>query len=183
MNRSILAAAAIALTLVAVAGAQRVPPVPRPPAAPPGPPRPEDGSAAPDGYAPIPAWLGQTRAPRPEQIAAYQIETVAEGLTAAFSLHFLPDGRLIVGERGGRIKIVGKDGTISAPLDGLPPTLWARGSQGLYDVLPDRAFATTRAIYLTYTVLPGGANPAALPRSPGEVVVARATLSSDDRRL
>ena len=38
--------------------------IPRPPAQPPGPPNPEAGSAAPDGYAPIPEWLGQTRAPR-----------------------------------------------------------------------------------------------------------------------
>src|SRR4029077_15286353 len=50
-----------------------------PPAPPPGPARPEDGSAAPDGYAPIPQWLGQTRAPHPAKVAAYDVETVAEG--------------------------------------------------------------------------------------------------------
>ena len=70
-------------------------PVPRPPARAPGPPRPEDGSAAPDGYAPIPEWLGQTRAPRPEKTAAYAVETVAEGLAGAFCFDFLPDGRMI----------------------------------------------------------------------------------------
>jgi glucose/arabinose dehydrogenase len=158
-----------------------VPPVPRPPAQT-GPPKPEDGSAAPDGYAPIPQWLGQTRAPHPAKNAAYRIDTVAEGLSGAFCFHFLPDGRMIVGERAGRIKIVGKDGKISEPLDGLPANLWAHG-QGLYEVRPDRAFATNRTIYLTYTVLPDGAKMDALPRSPGVLVVASATLSSDDRRL
>src|SRR5262249_34261833 len=52
---------------------------------------PEAGSAAPDGYAPIPEWLGQTRAPRPAKTAEYRVETVAEGLTGAFCFTFLPD--------------------------------------------------------------------------------------------
>src|SRR6266581_3735966 len=99
--------------------------VPRPPAQAPGPPNPADGSAAPDGYAPIPEWLGQTRAARlkPEKTAAYNVETVAEGFTGAFCFHFLPDGRIIVGERPGRIKIVAKDGKVSDPVDGLPSNL------------------------------------------------------------
>jgi aldose sugar dehydrogenase len=163
--------------------AQPVRAVPRPPAQAPGPSRPEDGSAAPDGYAPIPEWLGQTRASRAAKTAAYDVETVAEGLAAAFSFSFLPDARIIVGERPGRIRIVGKDGKVSEPIDGMPANLFVRGGQGLYDVRPDRAFAANRTIYLTYTVLPDGSNPAALPRSPGVVVAARAKLSPDDKRL
>ena len=114
-------------------------PVPRPPAQAPGPPRPEDGSAAPDGYAPIPEWLGQTRAPRPEKTAAYAVETVAEGLAGAFCFDFLPDGRMIVGERAGRIRIVAKDGTIAEPLGGMPAELWAHG-QGLTEAAGTRNF-------------------------------------------
>src|SRR5436190_23073494 len=105
--------------------------VPRPPAQTPGPPKPEDGSAAPDGYAPIPEWLGQTRAPRAAKTAAYDVETVAEGFAAAFCFSFLPDGRILVGERPGRIKIVAKDGRVSEPLDGMPANLFVRGGQGL----------------------------------------------------
>jgi aldose sugar dehydrogenase len=163
--------------------AQPVRAVPRPPAQAPGPPRPEDGSAAPDGYAPIPEWMGQTRASRASKTAAYDIETVAEGLAGAFCLSFLPDGRIIVGERPGRIRIVGKDGRISEPIAGMPPNLFVRGGQGLFEVGPDRAFATNRTLYLTYTVLPEGSNPATLPRSPGVVVAASAKLSPDDKRL
>ena len=176
------AATGWATTALALASeAPQIPSVPRPPAQA-GPPKPEDGSAAPDGYAPIPQWLGQTRAPHPAKTAAYQIETVAEGLSGAFCFDFLPDGRMIVGERAGRIKIVSKDGKVSEPLDGLPANLWTKG-QGLFEVRPDRAFASNRTIYLTYTVLPDGANQAALPRSPGVLLVASAKLSADDRRL
>jgi len=161
---------------------QNVPPVLRPPALPPGPPNPALGSAAPDGYAPTPQWPGQTRAPQPATPSAYTVETVAEGLNGAFAFHFLPDHRLIVSERPGRIRIVSADGKISEPLEGLPANLWAHG-QGLFEVLPDRAFAANRTIYFSYTVLPDGANLQALPRSPGVLLVARATLSSDERRL
>jgi glucose/arabinose dehydrogenase len=162
--------------------AQTVRVIPRPPARAPGPARPEEGSAAPDGYAPVPAWPGQTRAPRPARTAAYDVETVAEGLTGAMCFAFLPDGRVLVGERPGRIRIVGQDGTVSEPVVGLPPNLWAQG-QGLFDVRPDRAFANNRTLYLTYTVLPDGADPAALPRSPGVLLVASAKLSPDGKRL
>jgi glucose/arabinose dehydrogenase len=182
--RTSLSVGVVALVLGvtgALAQAPRVIP-PRPPAQPPGPPKAEDGTTAPDGYAPIPEWLGQTRAPRPATRSAYKIETVAEGFAGAFCFDFLPDGRMIVGERPGRIKIVGKDGKVSEPVEGLPSDFWARG-QGLFEVRPDRAFAANRTIYLAYTVLPEGANQAALPRFPGVLVIARTKLSSDERRL
>jgi aldose sugar dehydrogenase len=158
---------------------QSIKSVPRPPVQAGG--TPPGESAAPDGYAPIPAWLGQTRAPRPEKSAEYKVETVAQGFTGAFSFNFLPDGRMVVAERAGRIKLVGKDGTI-AEVEGLPPNLWARG-QGLFEVRPDRQFASNRTLYLTYSVLPDGVNQAALPRTPGVLVVSRAKLSADDKRL
>jgi glucose/arabinose dehydrogenase len=68
-------------------------------------------------------------------------------------------------------------------VEGLPSNLFARGQQGVYEARPDRSFATNRTLYFTYTVLPDGADRAALPRSPGVAVLARARLSADDRRL
>src|SRR5438094_555311 len=65
--------------------------------------------AVPRPLAPIPEWLGQTRAPRPapgKGTAAFDVETVAEGFSGAFCFSFLPDGRMLVGERPGHIKIV-----------------------------------------------------------------------------
>jgi len=154
--------------------------IPRPPAQAPN--AAPDGSAAPDGYAPIPAWLGQTRAPRPAHSEPFTVETVAAGLSGAFSFHFLPDGQIIVSERPGRIRLVGKDGKPSAPLGGLPE-IWARGPQGLFEVLPDRDFAKSRTLYLTYTALPQGTNASSPPRLAGVLIVARARLSDDSTHL
>ena len=60
---------------------QSVHAVPRPPAQTGG--APANESATPDGYAPIPAWLGQTRAPRPDKTATYSVETVATPFSSA----------------------------------------------------------------------------------------------------
>ena len=158
---------------------QAVHPVPRPPVTPTGP---EAGTTAADGYAAAPRWPGQTRAPLPKTARPYEVQTVAEGFTGAFCVSFLPDGRMLVGERPGRIKIVGRDGKVSEPLDGLPTNLWARG-QGLFEVRADRDFSKNRTLFLSYTVLPDGAELNALPRYPGVLLVARATLSADDRRI
>jgi glucose/arabinose dehydrogenase len=157
--------------------------IPRPPAPPPGPQSPEAGSAAADGYAPIPEWSGQTRAPRPAKTAAYQVETVASGLMGAFCFTFLPDGRIIVGERAGRIRLVSKDGKVSDPIAGLPSDMWARGPQGLFEVRPDKDFGSNRVIYFTYTALPEGTNVSSPPRLAGVLMVARARLSADEKRL
>src|SRR5436190_10083206 len=160
--------AACLLICTTEAEAQSIHAAPRPPAqtgTPPG------ESATPDGYAPIPAWLGQTRAARPAKTVEYSVETVADGLTGAFSFNFLPDGRMIAAERAGHIRLIGKDGKVSE-IEGLPSNLWARG-QGLFEVRPDRAFAANRTVYFTYTALPDGANPEALPRSPAVLLVAR----------
>jgi glucose/arabinose dehydrogenase len=166
-----------ALAAAAPAAAQSIPEAPRPPAAAPG--APPQGSAAPDGYAPSPAWLGQTRAPHPAKSSTYDVQTVAEGFTRAFCFSFLPDGRILVGERPGHIKIVTSDGKVSE-VQGLPANLYA--TQGLFEVRADRNFTANRTIFLTYTVLPDGVD-AAKVKSAGVLVVARATLSADDTRL
>jgi glucose/arabinose dehydrogenase len=162
-------------------GAARGRVIPRPPTQQ-GPAGPEAGSAAPDGYAPIPQWAGQTRAPHPARSESFSVETVATGLAGSFSFHFLPDGRIIVGERPGRIRIIGKDGKPSAPLGGMP-AIYARGPQGLFEVLPDRDFAKNRTIYFDYTAPPDGTDPAKAPRLAGILMVARAQLSDDNSRL
>src|SRR4029077_9978308 len=91
--------------------------VPRPAAAPPG--QPPGESAAPDGYAPIPQWFGQTRAAVPAKTETFTVETFAEGFNG-IAFRFLPDGRILLGERNGRIRIIGKDGKVSEPLSGIP---------------------------------------------------------------
>ena len=53
-----------------------------------------------DNYTPQPAWAGQTRAPKPAKIAAYEVQTAAEGLFSPWGFSFLPDGRILVSETG-----------------------------------------------------------------------------------
>jgi aldose sugar dehydrogenase len=182
MLRSYLIAGAACVALGSVSIFAQTKAVPRPPAQAPGQ-QPPGESATPDGYQPIPQWLGQTHAATPSKTAAFTVETFAEGLNGAFSFHFLPDGRIIVSERGGgRIKIVGKDGKIGEPIDGLPD-IFKGGPQGLFEVQPDRNFASNRTLYLTYTALPDGADRTKLPRAAGLLMVASAKLSADDRKL
>src|SRR5689334_3447691 len=138
LKKILFAAVVFVLMSTGAAAAQGVHAVPRPPAQTG---TPASESATPDGYAPIPAWLGQTRAPHPAKSAEYMVETVAEGLNGAFSFNFLPDGRMIAAERPGHIRLSGKDGKVSE-VEGLPSNLWARG-QGLFEVRPDRASAQT----------------------------------------
>src|SRR6185436_20748781 len=102
----IASAACLALATAFVTAQTRT--VPRPPAQPPGQ-QPPGESAAPDGYQPLPLWLAQTRAPVPAKIEAFTVETFAQGVNGA-AFKFLPDGRILLGERNGRIRIVGPDG-------------------------------------------------------------------------
>jgi glucose/arabinose dehydrogenase len=96
-----------------------------------------------------PAFPGQTRAPYRTANVAFDVVTVANGLGHPWSLAFLPDGRMLVTERPGRLRIIGRDGTLSAPLSGVP-AVEARGQGGLLDVALDPAFATNRRVYLSY---------------------------------
>ena len=76
-------------------------------------------------------------------------ETYASGLEHPWALAFLPDGRLLVTERPGRLRLVGTDGALSAPLAGVP-AVYARGQGGLLDVAVDPDFATSRMVYLSF---------------------------------
>src|SRR5688572_9927543 len=153
--------------------------IPRPPAQKPG--APPDGSAAPDGYSPIPEWAGQTHAPRVAVSVRYAVETVSSGIANGYSIEFIPDGRMLLVERPGRLKIIDRTGQISAPVAGLP-TIYAGGPQGLVGAIADKDFATNRTIYLAYTAPdPNASSPP--PRLAGVLTIARARLSSDSTTL
>ncbi len=82
--------------------------------------------------------------------------TVASGLDNPWGLAFLPDGRMLVTERPGRMRVVTRDGALSPPVAGLPPVL-AGGEGGLMDVVLDPAFASNNRIYWTFSEpAPGG---------------------------
>jgi len=85
----------------------------------------------------------------------YQVRviTVARGLENPWGLGFLPDGRMLVTERPGRLRIVDKTGTVSKPLAGVPE-VFARGQGGLLDVALDPDFQENGYVYLSF-VEPG----------------------------
>jgi glucose/arabinose dehydrogenase len=90
------------------------------------------------------------RSPTPKSIAfAGKVTTFASGLEHPWGLAFLPDGRALVTERPGRLRIVGRDGRLSAPLAGVP-RVYAQGQGGLLDVTLDPQFARNNVIYLSY---------------------------------
>ena len=81
---------------------------------------------------------------------AIKVETIAHGLENPWGLAFLPDERMLVTERPGRLRIVTKDGTVSEPLKGVPE-VFAEGQGGLLDVKLDPNFATNRLVYIAYS--------------------------------
>src|SRR5690606_26779986 len=99
-------------------------------------------------YEPTPAFPNQTRAPAPRTASAFKTEVLTTGLVQPWSLAFLPDGRMLVTERPGRMRIVSRDGTKSAPIDGLP-TFKLIAAEGLHDVLLDPNFARNRTLYFS----------------------------------
>jgi glucose/arabinose dehydrogenase len=95
-----------------------------------------------------------------------KVETVASGLSHPWALAFLPDRRMLVTERPGRMRIATQDGKLAPPLQGVPK-VFASGQGGLLDVVLDRNFAQNRTIYFCFAEpVDGGARTA----------MARATL-------
>src|SRR6185436_6818974 len=79
----------------------------------------------------------------------FTVATIARALQNPWGLAFLPDGRMLVTERPGRLRIVAADGSLSRPVAGLP-AVDARGQGGLLDVALDPAFASNALIYWSY---------------------------------
>jgi glucose/arabinose dehydrogenase len=89
---------------------------------------------------------------------------VATGLDHPWGLAFLPDGRLLVTERPGRLRIVGRDGRLSPPVAGVPAVA-AVGQGGLLDVAIAADFATSGTIFLSHSVGDAKANRTAVSRA------------------
>ncbi|WP_120993338.1 PQQ-dependent sugar dehydrogenase [Stutzerimonas urumqiensis] len=88
--------------------------------------------------------------PLDSTLGPLEVTTVADGLARPWSLAFLPGGeRMLVTERPGTLRVVGLDGRVSEPLDGVPE-VYATGQGGLLDVRLSPDFASDRLVYLTY---------------------------------
>ncbi len=104
------------------------------------------GGADPAGAAAPPATAAPLRA-----------TPLASGLVNPWSLAFLPDGRFLVTERPGRLRLISADGrTLSPPIAGTP-AVDAAGQGGLFDVALAADFASTRRLFLSYAEPGSGA--------------------------
>jgi glucose/arabinose dehydrogenase len=101
------------------------------------------------------------------------VQTVASGLVNPWALAFLPDGRMLVTERPGRMRLVTAEGQLSPPLKGVPEVL-ASGQGGLLDVVTDKAFTQNKTIYFCYAERTAGG---------GRTALARARLNEGGGRL
>ncbi|RZJ16120.1 MAG: PQQ-dependent sugar dehydrogenase [Haliea sp.] len=102
-------------------------------------------------------------------------EVVAENLQNPWAVAFLPEGRFLVTERGGRMRVISANGQAGQPLAGLP-RIAAGGQGGLLDVVTDAGFARNRTLYFCFS------EPAATG-SGNSTALASATLSADSTRL
>ncbi len=109
--------------------------------------------------------------PTPSPITGVQSSTVAT-FASPWAMTFLPDGRLLVTEKGGTLQLVTQAGAKSA-VTGIPAVVNA-GQGGLQDVAIDPNFATNRRVYLSYAESGTGGS---------GLAVARGTLSGDNARL
>ncbi len=144
LRNAALAAVALGLGAGAVAIAQNGPVETRPPITP---------------YKP--AFPGQTRAPEQKLGVAFNVVPVAQNLANPWAIAFLPDGRMLMTEKGSagrgapapipaQLRIVGKDGAVSAPVTGLPP-ITSAGQGGLLDVALAPDYARSNQIYFCFS--------------------------------
>ena len=105
--------------------------------------------------------------------AAPTVEVLARGLQYPWAVAFLADGRFLVTERPGRLRLVDASGRLGEPIKGLPE-VDAVGQGGLLDLITDRNFAANRRLYFCFAEPSNNGNSSAL---------ASARLSADETRL
>jgi glucose/arabinose dehydrogenase len=106
----------------------------------------------------------------PSSAGKITVETIAGGLAHPWSLAFLPDGRMLVTERPGRLRIVTRNGQLSPSLGGVPK-VFAQSQAGLMDVVLARDFERSRTIFVCYAEPADGG---------GRIAVLRARLADSE---
>ncbi|MFA6359799.1 MAG: PQQ-dependent sugar dehydrogenase [Dysgonamonadaceae bacterium] len=119
----------------------------------------EDSSGIDSMYPPVetekpntnykPAFEGQTRINGVKTTTPYEVKIIAEGLSKPWAVTSLPDGRLVITEKGGTMRIATTSGSVSEPINGFPE-VDDRNQGGLLDVAPAPDFETSRMLYFTF---------------------------------
>jgi len=111
-----------------------------------------------------PAFAGQTRAPY-HATTPPVVTTLTDKLSSPWSFAFLPDGKILITEKPGTMRVLDKSGTLSDPVKNVP-AVSAVGQVGLLDLALDPGFATNHRIFFTFSEAVGD--------SDSHIVVARA---------
>lgn len=120
-----------------------------------------------------PAFSGQTRANGAQTTTSYGFDILTTALASPWGITGLPDGRLLVTEKGGSLRIVTQAGVVSNPITGLPQVN-ADGQGGLLGICLDPDFESNRMIYWVFAEAVSGGNVTA---------VAKGRLSSNDSAI
>ncbi|HKH90508.1 MAG TPA: PQQ-dependent sugar dehydrogenase [Gemmatimonadaceae bacterium] len=120
-----------------------------------------------------PAFPGQTRICGVTSNVAFDVVVVASSLDRPWSVEPLPDGRFLVTEKPGKMRIVSASGQVGEPIAGVPDVA-AGGQGGMLDVALSPTFATDRTIFWSYSEPREGGNGTA---------IARGVLAADGTRL
>lgn len=97
-----------------------------------------------------PAFQGQTRIGAVQTATAVQTRVITSALNSPWGIAALPDGRFLITERAGNMRIVTSTGQVSAPLTGVP-AVNSGGQGGLLGICLDPAFATNRMVYWSFS--------------------------------
>ena len=120
-----------------------------------------------------PAFAGQTRIGSVKTTTPYDGTVVTNGLSKPWGLTALPDGRLLITEKDGKLRIVTTAGQIGEPITGLPAVVKG-GQGGLLGVTLDPDFAGNRMVYWVFSEAAQGGNLTA---------AAKGKLSADERSI
>ena len=120
-----------------------------------------------------PAFAGQTRIAGIKTKTALDVKILSEGLKRPWGITILPDGRLLITEKSGVMKIVTTSGKVSEPITGLPDVN-SGGQGGLLGLTVDPAFSKNRMVYWVFSEKTSTGNLTA---------VAKGTLSADEKKM
>ncbi|KGE12351.1 PQQ-dependent sugar dehydrogenase [Sphingobacterium deserti] len=120
-----------------------------------------------------PAFVGQTRAPGVSTTMNYTVEAISSGLNSPWGITSLPDGRLLITQKGGTLRIATAAGELSEPITGLP-AVDAAGQGGLLGICLDPNFTSNRRVYWVFSEPQAGGNLTA---------VGRGVLAANERQV
>lgn len=119
------------------------------------------------------AYTGQTRIGAIKSTTNYEGKVLSEALKSPWGITSMPDGRLLITEKEGTMRIATADGKLSAPITGIPKVN-PSGQGGLLGVRVDPAFAQNRMIFWVFSE----------PLADGNLTaVAKGKLSADEKKI